>query len=433
MEVIGELISKIKSLTVIEDINLVLNSHDLVCHYEKTNERKSPNGMLRLILRIKKNNNVHPLVYYYCNGCVIDTIKWKVVSMPPMTFNKRQMPTLIESYFKQKLYDVIKVIDGTVVTIYYFNNRWNISSSNNYDISPCYWMGNLTYAEVIYDLLKRLYPNAIEQNGVTLIDNISLQFSKLQKNKSYTIGFRHHNFHPLLDDPERMWNIQITNLDNGNVEYNHGLKGIPNQQVITAVDSLDQLFHLNKVNTMDIVKAENNGVYNYGYILRSKNIEATKEYSNIILYSTLLKGIKKSIYEYSSDYIKQYINHENRFEYIALKNFFNKIERNDIIQLYPQMIERYKVYSQCINDAISCMIIIMKSKHNNIQVDSSSLTFQPCIITLAFSLIKHITKYEALDPYHKDIESILKDYIMNVEYSILFLHAINKYNQSSTN
>ena len=40
---------------------------------------------------------------------------------------------------------------------------------------------------------------------------------------------------------------------------------------------------------------------------------------------------------------------------------------------------------------------------------------------------KNISKFEALDPFHPDTESILKDYYSNVEYSVLFLNAINKY------
>lgn len=421
IESINDLIAKLKTLgsDFLEEMIPIINTFDIYFNYEKDKN----NRIMRLILRIKKNNSIHPSIYYSSNGCVIDTLKWKVVSVPPLAFNKRHVPDIIESYFKQGLYDVLKVIDGTVVTLYYWNNRWNISSSNSYDVSSFYWIGDMTYAEVIYDLFTRVYPDVVKNIGVTLIDNTTLDFSKLKKNKSYTIGFRHHNFHPMVKDPEWMWNIQNVNLDNNVTEFNNGILGIPNQQIVTAVDSLDQLNHLNKSSITDATRSEN-PVYNYGFILRSRDPATTKEFSSILLSSSLLKKIKKSIYEYPSNSLKQFITHTNRFDYIAMKNFFNKTERHDMMKLYPQLCERFPLYSNCVNDTILCTLAIMKNKQTN---TSEPLNFQTCIITLAYSLLKHISKFEALDPYHKDSESILKDYYTNIEYSVLFLNAINKY------
>ena len=418
---IDSLIKKVKSLDdgLIENLIQIINNFDIYFNYEKNKN----NSVIRIILRIKKNSNIHPLIYYYSNGCVIDTIKWKILAQPPMTFNKRNVPDIIENFYKNNLYDIMKVIDGTVITLYYWNNRWNISTSNSYDVSSFYWMGPLTYVEVIYDLLSRLYPDAIEKNGIEFIDNCNLDFANLDKNKSYTIGIRHHDFHPLLLDPERMWNIQNVDLTNGKVEYNDGLIGIPNQQVISAVDSIDQLNYLNKMSIPDAIRSEN-PVFNYGYILRSKKPEVTKEYSNILLSSNLLKKIKKNIYEYPSNTLKQFILHTNRFEFIAIKNYFNKIERNEMLHLYPQFKEKYLVYSKCMNEKIACSLLIMKNKQTN---NNDPLNFQTCIITLAYALYKNISKFEALDPFHPDTESILKDYYSNVEYSVLFLNAINKY------
>lgn len=421
IESINELISKIKTFgnDFLDEMIPLINKFDVYFNYEKNKN----NQITRIILRIRKNNNVHPLLYYYANGCVIDTLKWKVVSVPPIAFNKRQVPDLIEDYYKQGLYDVLKVVDGTVVTIYYWNNHWNISTSNSYDVSSFYWIGDMSYSEVIYDLFTRLYPTAAEACGIQLIDNISLDFTKLQKNKSYTIGFRHHNYHPLKTDPEYMWNIQNVHLPSGRIEFNDGILGLPNQQIITAVNSLDQLNHLNKSAISDATRTEN-PVFNYGFILRSKNPSVTKEFSNILMSSSLLKKIKKNIYEYPANSLKQFITNANRFEYITMKNFFNKAERNEMIQLYPQLLERFPLYSKCVNDTVLCTLAIMKNKQTNA---NEPLNFQTCIITLAYSLLKHISKFEALDPFNKDTESILKDYYSNIEYSVLFLNAINKY------
>lgn len=284
-------------------------------------------------------------------------------------------------------------------------------------------MGEKSYSEIIYDLFNRLYPNVAELCGIQLIDNLSLDFSRLNKSKSYTIGFRHHNHHPLKSDPEYMWNIQNVHLHTGKIEFNDGIQGLPNQKIITAVNSLDQLNYLNKSSISEAIRSES-PVFNYGFILRSKNVSVTKEFSNILMGSSLLKKIKKNIYDYPANSLKQFIDNTNRFEYITMKNFFNKAERNEIIQLYPQLIEKFPLYAKCVNDTVLCTLDIMKNKQTN---SNEPINYQTCIITLSYSLLKHIAKFEALDPFNKDTESILKDYYSNIEYSVLFLNAIGKY------
>lgn len=425
IDTVNDLISVIKTFNVnfINELIPLINKYDVYFNYEKDKN----NLISRIILRIRKNNNIHSLLYYYCNGCVIDTINWKVISYPPIAFNKRQVPNLIETYYKQGYYDIIKVIDGTVVTIYFWNDRWNISSSNSYDISSFYWIGNMTYSEIIYDLFTRLYPEASKKCGIQLHENVSISFTNLDKNKSYTIGFRHHNFHPLLKDPEYLWNIQHVDINTGKIEYDNGFIGIPNQKIINGATSLDQLRHLNKSALIDATKTSD-PTFNYGYILRSKDPSITLDFSNILLSSSLLKKIKKNIYECSLGSLTQFITHENRFEYITLKNFFNKSERNEIVQLYPQLFQKFPLYCSCISDTISCTLDIMKNKQTG---SNNKLDYQTCIITLAYSLIKYISKFEALDPYHKDTELILNDYYSNIEYSVLFINAISKYKYKS--
>ena len=418
IESITDLINKFKKINnniFLDEIVKIINPFDLCINYEKNRE----GNIIRIILKIKKNNNTHPLLYYYSNGVVIDTVTWKIISRPPMAFNKKTLPKFIENYYSQGMYDTIKVIDGTVITIYYWNNKWNISTNNSYDVSSFYWIGELTYVEILYDLFNRLYPDSIILNGIELLDNITISFNNLQKNKSYTIGIRHHNFHPLLNDPEYIWNIQNVDLASNSLEYDNGIKGIPNQNIVESI-TLDQIYQTNKISIQDAMKNEN-PVYNYGYILRSKNNNVTKEFSNILLSSSLLKKIKKNMYEFFPNLLNNILP-SNRFEYIALKNYFNKTEKNDILHLFPQLQPKYMLYSKIIADVVSCSLTIMKNKQLG---STNELIFKPCIISLSYSLLKHINKFEALDPFDKNTEYILKDYYSNIEYSLLFINTIN--------
>jgi hypothetical protein len=416
MEIINDFLKTCKSLyesnNFLDKLIGLCNLYDLNMNYEKTLEGE----ITRIILRIKKINKVHPLFYYYCNGLVIDTT-WKVLAVPPIAFNKKY----ISSDINIKKYDVLKVIDGTVVTIYHWQNKWHISSCNGYDVSTFYWMGDKTYSEVIYDLIEKLYPNIIEELGISIIKD-RLNFDNLDKNYCYTIGFRHHNFQPLILDPECIWNIQKTNRDTLDIVFNEGINGLPKQQIINYSMNVEEIMNINKLALTNAMKPD--PTFNYGFILRSSDIELTKEFSNILITSPLLKKIKKNIYDYPATITKQYITNLNRLDYITIKNYFNKIERNDILQLYPQFLQSYNLYNKCIKEVIQCIIIILKNKKME---NKDPLTMSVSIITLSHSLLKHISKYDVLDPFHPDIESIIRDYITNPEYSVLFLNTINKF------
>jgi hypothetical protein len=384
-------------------------SYDLAFYYDKN----SKDSIVRIIFRIKKNNKSHKPIYYLCNGLVIDVEKWKQCNVPPIAFNKNLQSIDI------KKYNIYKIIDGTVVTFYYWKSKWNISTNNSYDVSSYYWMGNKTYAQIINDLMTRLYPEAVKSNGFELIDSETITFKKLNKEFSYTIGFRHHDFHPLLKDPECIWNIHHSNMDI--IYYKDGLTNIPNQVPISSSYTLEELQSFIKTSITDAMKPE--PVINYGYILKSKCIEETMEKSNILIPSPLLQKIKTYIYEKPMGELHSNINHNNRFNYIVLKNYAKNIissDHNDLSKLYPQIQNKYDTIQKFINETIECIISLKKSKDYTNKNTS--------IIILANSLINDISKYEIIDYNdHVKCKSILKDYILNQQYYIWILQTLNNY------
>jgi hypothetical protein len=432
-----ELLIKIKNDNDKSEWITLLNEQDIYFNYEKN----TCGEFTRLILKIKKNTKKHNLTYYYCNGRVIDTINWKYIAIPPIAFNKSYKIVKINRFLSN--YDIIKVIDGTIVTFYYFNNKWNISTSNGYDVSSFYWIGLKTYTQIINDLMQN-YKNAVENTGFNMIDNETLEFTKLDKNKSYTVGIRHHDFHPLKVDPEIMWNVQHVDLSTGEINYNDGLLGIPNQKILKFdISSVQEILELNKISIYTD--------YNYGYILRSKNLDITKKYSSILLNTQLLKNIKQYIYEYPSQFIKQYITNSNRLEFIILKNYFS--HNKEILELFPQFHEKYNLYEKIINETINYIIKLNTEINNNdhaihsnndhaihssndhaihssndhaIHSNNDDNVKTPIKI-LGHSLNKHISKIDIINYKNINCKSIIKDYIMNPEYSVLFLYALNKY------
>jgi len=150
------------------------------------------------------------------SGLLFDSESWLPLATPPPAFKLRPATDAVNALLVADAYDIIRVDDGTVVTLYKWNHPqhgkvWGMASNNGYDVSSLYWMGPMTYAEVFYDLAVRRYPEFVTQTGMGITrtgKSTRLTFTKLDPSFSYTVGFRHHNFHPVVEDPERMWSIQ---------------------------------------------------------------------------------------------------------------------------------------------------------------------------------------------------------------------------------
>jgi hypothetical protein len=149
-------------------------------------------------------------------GLVIDTRTWAIIAAPPLALNPRPVAAVVDARLAAGDYDVYRVNDGTVVTLYncepahpchQLGPVWSMATSNGYDVSPLRWMGPLTFAEVFFDLATRLYPAFVAATGARLADG-RLAFDRLDPAATYVVGFRHHNFHPLRADSERIWLIQ---------------------------------------------------------------------------------------------------------------------------------------------------------------------------------------------------------------------------------
>ena len=154
--------------------------------------------------------------------------------MPPHAFDPRPSKKEIDPAFavpdadgviRTGHYNVIQVIDGTVVTIYSWRYPkkglvWCLASANGYDVANLKWGGDETYAEVLFELLAKC-PTFLAATGLRLrrgllcVDDVRFDFQTLGRGRCYTISFRHPNFHPMAADPPGVWNIQSVNLASG--------------------------------------------------------------------------------------------------------------------------------------------------------------------------------------------------------------------------
>jgi hypothetical protein len=386
-------------------------------------------------------------LYYECNGLVIDARTWRALAVPPCAFNLRPNAKAVDAALADNLYDVIHADDGTVVTLYSWNHPtdgdvWALASSNGYDVSSLYWIGNRTYAEVVFDLIERHYPALKATAGASLekrADGITrLVFAGLRRDLCYTLGFRHHNFHPLFADPERVWQIQHTELAEvtPHVVQRGGLPGIPDQttrteELKTALGSspitLAGLRELGADSYEAALKIIGGGdsasfTLNYGYILRSRYPERTRENSDILVESPLLARIRRLAYERAPRAIRDKLTADERLEHNALRAYLTASERLVFLALFPHWEPKFRAYEEFVNNVVHFIVHTMRQ--HSMTPASREPALRSVTGQVARALLDFINRHETLTPFHQDTEGIVRDYVMNPEYAYLYLRAV---------
>lgn len=440
----------------------------------------------RIILSCdRRNTRANSPLCAECNGAVIDALTWKPLVIPSRAFAPRPAAREVnrglaapgpDGKISTGHYDIIQVSDGTVVNLYCWKHPakgliWCLASSNGYDVSQLKWMGEKTYAELVFDLLSE-YPGMVEESGLTLLrdhlceGDVRLNFTKLDSSRCYTIGFRHPNFHPMGKDPSGIWNIQSADLNTGELHYNtsedsaEGLPHIPRQALYTREDiirlaeaggrlgvgsdgsalQLADFVHISRT-ALEDAKAviagkaptvpplpEEPGVrvclFNYGFILRSRNPGATGAYSDILCESPLLQRVRQLVYQRPTRQIREELTEESRLEYNAIKAYLMPTDRDDFLALFPEFKEHFERYAAFIGDVVH-MVIHMHRQNSMAPTSRSDDTPRTQTKTVAKAMLAHILQHEPdFKVFHQDAQSIVHDFVARPEYAVLYLRAI---------
>ena len=441
---------------------------------ELSKDEKKQKDSTKYIICDRKSKNA---------GIILDSNTKKCLSVPPApllrNLNKLAIKQ-IDKFLEQKLYDIIKIEDGTIITLYSWLHpqnglMWSMASNNGYDVSHYKWMGKLSYAEILYDLVTRLYPEFKELTGMNIeyithkntIKTI-LTFTNLDPKYCYSIGFRHHNFHPMKIDNERIWQVQYTDLSGelpkvyyGGIFppsilpvqtiYNYSyfskdknvthlkvkLKGessLINTFIAIEKQQVEKSEHFEMIfPTEDNFDEDCNFIAQNGFIFRSNDLEKTGNLSNFIIEYKLFQTNKKLIY---MQYKDKNVNEANRMMYNAMRAFLNDERynlyisiRSQFIHLYPEWNNTFNYFDEFINNL--CIITI-----RNIITDESTLT---CIERLKFgklvvdghqfhNIAKEFAKMIKRKFYSKkqgnihNMEKIVKDFIKNPMYASVYIN-----------
>lgn len=402
--------------------------------------------MSRILLSSSKlRADLSTELYRQLNGIVLHYPSWKVLSVPSPMFNIKPKDTELTANLDD--YDIYTVTDGTVVTLYYMDaisnhgapnqtGSWRLSSANGFDVTDYRWTASITYFEAIMEIAKK-YPQ--------------FSLARLNKNCSYTIGFRHHSFHPMKADPEKLWFIQSCNLDilnnllvttmstsqflDGNVPAKTQPVlvinstddiGIPVQRplIFNATDSKSvmKIMHETNENALSVFVQGTKGDFvnepHYGFFLRPKTHRA--DLCDIMYESKILHLIRKTMYNFPKKRLAGEVEftNTNRIDYAVLRAYLGVNTKYPFITLFPQYEPYYNRYTDMFNKIASRVVQLIKSRTEKPRADN-------VIDELSVHFADHI-KESGVNVSNPEGVNIILSFLQDKRYLELYFGAVTK-------
>lgn len=409
---LSELITRLKELKLQPDavysslMNMIGSMIDFRC--EKVAKVSTPEDedcetepvlpTFRVLLNAKRQGaDYSKQLSNQCNGVILSYPTWDILAMPPKKFN----PRFRLKDVNLEDYKVFEIKDGTCCTLYY-SSGWTMGSANGFDVSDYRWMGETTYLDALSEVLNS-YPE--------------FSFDKLDKTKSYTIGFRHHSFHPLIADPQSAWFVQSYDQVTGTISTDTDI-GIPIQSPV--VITMEVLTEKNTTAMANYLTTERTGVpvIHYGYFLRTSGTT-----SDLMVESELLKQVRCMIYNLPKGKYGTVLTHQNRLEYTVLRAYLSLGTKFTFINLFPQFKTQYCVYDEFFKKLVAQVITIMRTRKSvvkTLQTSQGQTAAELKIAKLANCLVSHIETYEYINAMDSQGINIITDFITDKHYLDLY-------------
>lgn len=232
-------------------------------------------------------------------------------------------------------YTVYKARDGTMVSLYYYDSQWVMSTNSGLSMNNMKWRNQLSYQEMFCQALYDSLEYTFEQ-FTSLLDQSTI----------YCFGFTHEWMHPFAKS-RAVWFVQSVNRDT--LEYNLNLSkvlpdipsymNVEEQEIIERPKNVQELFN-KVVLTLDQYC---NGVESespFGYILVNGQ-------TRIYIISRLMKFIKDSWYDRRLHSDKDLVG-------TAVINAIVNGNQQTFTKLFGYQ-DKVDYYTSAINKVIECM------------------------------------------------------------------------------
>jgi hypothetical protein len=357
---------------------------------------------------------------FEANGLVINTNTWKMVSVLSPNMNNNPKYNALKGIFTNNVknftsevketksdinFVIYPIIDGTTISLYWYNNKWCMSSSNSWEVNNYKWMGPESY-EGIFNRLASAY---------------QFSYDVLDKNKIYVMIMRTPEFHPFNPTNEL---YLVETIHKVTCYRNTDTIGIPMQQALNlndrpnaGVELLNDIYDTNKNAVKRYLKSIENGdkYIRLGYIIKCP-YDIGGSHSYVIMESDLMKNIKNYLYEF-----KEYelLNANNRLKYIILRAFLNYSKRDLFKKLFPQFNGEFGKLERLFNNVTRMLISNFRKKNkqveetDNLIVDEKSDYKAPVINELVNIFMEKLSQ-ESINIYDYKSVSIIDDYTIDL-------------------
>ena len=276
------------------------------------------------------------------NGLILSRNSYKPLVVPPRSLRFNINTDIANTFLHQGLYHIYKATDGTCFNMYYYNDKWVISTAKGYAMNDTKWESK-TYQEIISDCLESI--------GFTW----HTFTNALDINRSYSFGFKHPNFHKFFEGTGRpiykLWFIQSVVTNENLPDYlwasdQSPIDKIPTQERYPlVVSNLRELYKQAANSCNDFLKSSS---ICYGFILRSVNAPITGNNSDLFIESSLMRNIRHFWYE-NNIIIQCHKNKWNKELAITLHAYLGKTNRNLFISMYPQYRDWFDMHAILVN------------------------------------------------------------------------------------
>lgn len=425
----------------------------------------------RIILSRRKEgtSSRDPHIKFECNGVVIDTHNWRVISMPPKgmiqvnsagnansvgnTYNANSVtsagnantapgiaipninnecgkPDLLARVLSKGKHYLHPIHDGTIVTLYFWSGRWCISSSNGYDVSNYKWMCGMTFAEIIMDLFSRKYPEAVQALGMSLItvNGTKLNFENLPRNMSHTIFFRHHKFHPVLTDEERVWHYGSVKTDEDyplklHFDSEYMIPHVPQRDAPITIGTNGIESSEDVTSKLELSLEQCLNTHFYGYILLSTD----RRFNDIIFPSVLLTTVRHLMYTKIGNGNNEFIKPEMQMTYNAVVAHLRIIDRTRFGRVFPHQTEIVRRLEKLIQE-----VAIYAAKRAISDTNEVLEGAAPSVMITGNHVYADIVKYKpdliktAKTVGFRDMCATMTDIAMSLCYAAIYTHCLSR-------
>ena len=475
-----DFINKNKNLKYDEIRKMLFNNH-VVKSVETNSIHKNASGVgsndnskYRIILsKSRKIDNSSP-IHQECNGLILEhdlsTNEYKIVCLPIKSSNVTNY-NHVSINIKKKMcnYNVFKIYDGTIINLYYYNNKWCFSSHKGFDVTnKIFYI--YTYKHIFDMIVEEKYP--------------TFSYDMLDKNKSYTFCLKYEKYHIFnsFDDNNSIIYLQSCNIkelnENNKLVLERDELPFPIEEQEYRIQNIEQIIDLCKTEYSMYNKSKNSYYRNYeytptfGFLLKKKKGDG----ENIIIHTSLYVNIKNTIYNNAFkinettklpdniinsidfDTINKYSNIDTSLidldkkmqinNHLVILNLITKYmanlkknKTNILTTLYSQL-EYQELFSYLkifVYNSLSTIMynninILKNVKNNNINIEDVVLKFNNAPYVSNQIIVSKITQLmvfmydncsDLFDFTNKDevvfnYKSLLQDFIVSEKYAILY-------------